>query len=250
MGSVGNAIVFLLPNEDSYVDFISANQKIALDEYIFSEEILSMKKKIQKLARNDRELYEKGIRAFVSFIQSYRKHECNITFQVKELDICKLADGFGLVHLPKMPELSPKNTSAFVPLDIDTDKIRYTDKTREKQRQLKLEEQRKAAKEKAAKPKENFVRTSASWSLQKQKREKKMEKRKQKKRKNEEMNATHEEIDDLLKEGRLLKKLKKGKIDEQEFDKQTGHDEEEFSEQTGNADEIIPDESALPEEVT
>ena len=33
---------------------------------------------------------------------------------------------------------------------------------------------------------------------------------------------TNEEIDDLLKEGRLLKKLKKGKINTEEFEKQVG----------------------------
>ena len=30
-----------------------------------------------------RELYEKGMRAFVSFIQSYAKHECNFIFKFK-----------------------------------------------------------------------------------------------------------------------------------------------------------------------
>jgi len=226
MGNVGNAIVFLLPNEDSYVDFISTNQKLALREYDFTgADISSLKKRVQKLARNDRDLYERSVRAFVSFVQSYRKHECNITFQMRELDICKLADGFGLIHLPRMPELAHIDTKAFVALDIDTDKIRYTDKIREKQRLLKLEERRAAAaKEKAAK-KENYVRKSASWSLDKQKKEKRKEKRSDKKRKKEAMSGSggrdEEEINELMKEGRLLKKLKKGKIDEEEFDKQT-----------------------------
>ena len=30
-----------------------------------------------------RALYEKGVRAFVSFVQSYSKHECGLLFQVK-----------------------------------------------------------------------------------------------------------------------------------------------------------------------
>ena len=225
MGNVGNAIVFLLTNEDTYVDFISANQKIQLAEYTFPEEITCTKKKIQKLARNDRDLYEKGLRAFVSFIQSYRKHECNITFQIKELDICSVADGFGLIHLPKMPEVTPEHTRQFVALEVDQDKIRYTDKTREKQRQIKLEERRKAEKEKPKVGRE--MKKSTSWSLQKQKKEKKREKNDAKKRKGEQMGQSCEDIDELLKEGRLLKKLKKGKIDDEEFDKQTGFEEEE-----------------------
>ena len=51
---------------------------------------------------------------------------------------------------------------------------------------------------------------------------KRKKKQKAKKRKGEQISHSGEEIDDLLKEGRLLKKLKKGKIDEEEFEKQTG----------------------------
>merc|ERR1712226_146917 len=140
MGNIGNALIMLLPNESSYIEFVSVNQKVQLEEYTeLPENITTMKHRIQKLARNDRDLYQKGLRAFVSFIQSYRKHECNIIFQLKEISISKVADGFGLIHLPKMPEISDKDNRSFISLDIDTDKIRYKDKIREKQRQVKLE---------------------------------------------------------------------------------------------------------------
>ena len=34
-----------------------------------------------------RAMYEKGLQAFVSFIQSYAKHECNLIFRVKGIII-------------------------------------------------------------------------------------------------------------------------------------------------------------------
>lgn len=218
MGNVGNALIILLPNESAYIEFVSVNQKVPLEEYTqLDENTTTLKHKIQKLARNERELFEKGMRAFVSFIQSYRKHECSLIFQLKELDLCKLADGFGLIHLPKMPEISEKDKNNFKRLDIDTDKIRYKDKTREKQRLIKLEKQREEKLNQKQEAKEKFQKNK-SWSIQKQKREKKME-RKDKKRKKED-NQTNDDIDDLLKEGRLIKKLKKKKINKEEFEKQ------------------------------
>jgi len=225
MGSKGRAVIFLLPNETTFIEFVSSNQKVPLDEYTYlPDDVPTLKHKIQKLAKNDRELYEKGILAFVSFIQSYRKHECSIIFQLKELDICKLADGFGLVHLPKMPEVTDKDKSVFVSLKVDREKIRYVDKNREKQRQVKLiayKEKIRKLKEERANEKAT-IRNSKSWSKETVRKEKKSER---KKRKQEKVEQCSEEIDDLMREGRLLKKLKKGQISEKDFMKEVKEDE-------------------------
>jgi hypothetical protein len=51
---------------------------------------------------------------------------------LKELNICKLADSFGLIHLPKMPELRDLDTSEFIPLDIDINEIKLKDTKNER----------------------------------------------------------------------------------------------------------------------
>ncbi|VDO56320.1 unnamed protein product [Schistosoma margrebowiei] len=64
-------------------------------------------------------LHEKAIRAFVSYVQFYRKHECNILLNYKKLDYGRLANGFGLLKLPSMPELRTGNVSSFNPSNMD-----------------------------------------------------------------------------------------------------------------------------------
>jgi ATP-dependent RNA helicase DDX55/SPB4 len=125
---VGDAIIFLLPNEDAYVNFMFINQRVPIEE--FKEDIFKKSnceatiKKIQILASKERELYEKGKLAFVSYIRAYTKHDCSHIFRVNELDYAKLAQGFGLLHLPKMPEI--KKGIEYKPfIDCDISKIEY-----------------------------------------------------------------------------------------------------------------------------
>lgn len=46
-----------------------------------------------------------GTKAFVSFIRAYSKHEASYIFRVKDLDLVGVAHSYGLLRLPKMPEL-------------------------------------------------------------------------------------------------------------------------------------------------
>ncbi|EDV21759.1 uncharacterized protein TRIADDRAFT_30218 [Trichoplax adhaerens] len=142
IGNKGNAIIFLNPNEESYVQFLSLNQKVPLARFTSNHEVADYTQKLQELSKSDREIYEKGIRAFVSFVSSYRKHECSYILRVKELDLCSMARGFGLLRMPKMPELRNVNTSLFETVDIDVDAIAYKNKAKEKQRQIALKNQR------------------------------------------------------------------------------------------------------------
>ena len=46
-----------------------------------------------------------GVKAFVSFVRSYSKHEASYIFRLQDLDLVGVAKSFGLLRLPKMPEL-------------------------------------------------------------------------------------------------------------------------------------------------
>lgn len=58
-------------------------------------------------------------KAFVSFIRAYSKHEASYIFRVKDLDIIGLAKSFGLLRLPKMPELKDVNREQWSDADVD-----------------------------------------------------------------------------------------------------------------------------------
>lgn len=60
---------------------------------------------IRTLVLSDRALHEKAQRAFVSAVQAYSKHVASSIFRVSELDWDGLAEGWGLLRMPKMPEL-------------------------------------------------------------------------------------------------------------------------------------------------
>ncbi|XP_062360277.1 ATP-dependent RNA helicase DDX55 [Cinclus cinclus] len=215
IGNVGSALVFLLPMEESYINFLSINQKCPMQEMKPQTNVLDLLPKLKSMALADRAVFEKGMKAFVSYVQAYAKHECNLIFRIKDLDFASLARGFALLKMPKMPELRGKCFPDFTPVAVNTDSISFKDKNREKQRQKKLEEQRKEREENQGKKK--FVKNKA-WSKQKAKREKK--KKVTAKRKREEgSDIEDEDMEELLNDTRLLKRLKKGKISEEEFEK-------------------------------
>ncbi|XP_075391164.1 ATP-dependent RNA helicase DDX55 isoform X2 [Tenrec ecaudatus] len=215
IGHGGSALVFLLPMEESYVNFLAINQKCPLQEMRLQQHTVDVLPKLKALALADRAVFEKGMKAFVSHVQAYVKHECNLIFRLKDLDFASLARGFALLKMPKMPELRGKQFPEFVPVDVDTDAIPFKDKSREKQRQKLLEQKRRARAENEGRRK--LVKNKA-WSKQKAKKEKR-KKASGKRQRQEGSDIEDEDMEELLNDTRLLKKLKKGKITEQEFEK-------------------------------
>lgn len=125
IGNTGHALIFLLPIEDSYVTFLGINQKAPMTQMGKPESVNNCLPKVQKLAKKDRAILEKGSRAYVSFVQSYAKHECSMIFRIKDLDFGKLATGFGLLRIPKMPELKGKEVKNFQTVEMDFTSVPY-----------------------------------------------------------------------------------------------------------------------------
>ncbi|XP_069132256.1 ATP-dependent RNA helicase DDX55-like [Argopecten irradians] len=217
IGNKGTALIFLLPTEDAYVKFIEINQKAPLKMTEKADNVQNHLPKLQKMSMKDRAIMDKAAKAFVSFVQSYVKHECNMIFRVKDLDFGRLATGFGLVRVPKMPELKGKVLTNFVPPTVDWSSIPYKDKAKEKVRQEQLKSGETVKRGKLKKS----IQTKA-WSQHKDRKDKKRKrKEKQSKRKQE---IAEEDIDDIEKDLKLMKKLKKGKISKEDFDKEFADD--------------------------
>jgi len=60
---------------------------------------------MRSIVLKDRDLHDKGTKAFVSFVRAYSKHEASYVFRIKNLDLVGVAKAYGLLKLPKMPEL-------------------------------------------------------------------------------------------------------------------------------------------------
>ena len=111
-GTEGNALIMLLNSEDAYIDFLIKNQKVNLEPCKLNndvdDELVTLNKKLHDLQMKDKSIFDKGTRAFVSHIRAYSKHECSLLLRVRDLDLGKMATGYGLLRLPKMPEIKDK----------------------------------------------------------------------------------------------------------------------------------------------
>lgn len=47
------------------------------------KDVVDVLPKLKALAVGDRAVFERGMRAFVSFVQAYAKHECSLIFRLK-----------------------------------------------------------------------------------------------------------------------------------------------------------------------
>lgn len=138
----------------------------------------------------------------------------------KALDLGRLATLFCLLRLPKMPELREalqkhKKNGGGLPHfvsagpEINIFAIPYLDKTREAARQKRLAQELAAG-----------GKTAKHIQAEKKKADRDRKSKLQQKKRNS-SRSTHvaEEWDDLAKEERLFKKLRRGKITQKEYDR-------------------------------
>ncbi|TXG50050.1 hypothetical protein EZV62_025925 [Acer yangbiense] len=215
LGRQGSSIVFLSPKEEAYVEFLQI-RRVPLQERKCTDDVTDVVPQIRAAAKKDRDVMEKGLRAFVSYMRAYKEHHCSYIFRWKELEIGKLAMGYGLLQLPLMSEVKihSLSTAGFIPVeDIKMKDIKFKDKSREKQRkknlQAKVEKQQREPKPQKPKKTPNAETSVMRKKTAKQRR----------------TTQAIEDDDELTRDYRLLKKLKKGTIDESEFSKLTGMEE-------------------------
>ncbi|XP_060645996.1 probable ATP-dependent RNA helicase DDX55 homolog [Drosophila nasuta] len=243
-GNEGNALVFLLPSEDAYVKFLKLNQKVELSELeedcgdVSTTLLQSTVEQLHQLQAADKGIYDKGMRAFVSHVRAYTKHECSAILRLKDLDLGKMATAYGLLQLPRMPELKNYQGDGFIApsFEVDLTKMSYKNVQKEQVRKQKLQTYEETGAW-PGKQKPHMKRTE-SWDQTKKakldaKSKKELRKaKKERKRKAEAGEAgnkrkrkqqfTQEDLDELATDIRLFKRLKKKKITEDDYNKAMG----------------------------
>ena len=107
---------------------------------ITDEDAQAATKAIRRMVLSDRAFNDKAKRGFVSWVRSYSKHQASSIFRVADLDWEDLGNAWGLLKLPKMPELKNWEGDKSLGLDIDWDAYAYKDKKREEMRKRALAE--------------------------------------------------------------------------------------------------------------
>jgi ATP-dependent RNA helicase DDX55/SPB4 len=165
-GRRGIAVIFLSPgSEENYISFLSVRkspvsplEEPSLD--VSTDEAAEMTEKIRALVTTDLALHQKAQKAFVSWVQAYSKHQASSIFPVSQLDWQELGNAWGLLKLPKMPELKIWDGDRSLGCSFDLTTLKFKDPAREKRRLAETEQKDVSHR----KPKK--TRTEA-WSAQK-----------------------------------------------------------------------------------
>ena len=167
---------------------------------------------IRRMNETDRDMLDKSVRAFVTYIRAYTEHQCQYIFRLKELDVGHLGNFFCLLRLPKMKEIKkiPRALQdTFVPSSVDPASVPYLDKNREKQRKEKLRREAMARSEGDGKAQQASGNGNGRDHRQNEKRLPAAKRHK--------IDALQDDLE-LEEDWKLFKKLKRGKITEEEYD--------------------------------
>ncbi|OAA63081.1 DEAD-like helicase [Cordyceps fumosorosea ARSEF 2679] len=225
-GRKGLAVVMLHPGrEEDYVRFLDVRRTpiqplTRPDVSVSASDAQAATERFRELLRDDRAVHDKAQRAFVSWVRSYSGHQATSIFRTADLDWADLGAAWGLLRLPRMPELKKwEGDKTLGVTGVDWDAFAYKDRAREKARQEALAEERSgAAAEKAAEERAKKRKNNAAWSgraEQAEVREERKEKRRKKRDAERAANMTTEErsqdaeLQDLIRQVREQNRAKR-----------------------------------------
>ncbi|KAG8427713.1 ATP-dependent rRNA helicase spb4 [Metarhizium acridum] len=177
---------------------------------------------IRKFAKTDRAIYDKAQKAFVSWVRSYGAHQATSIFRVSDLDWIDLANAWGLLRMPRMPELKNWKGDKTLGVEMDWDTFAYKEKTREKARIEEMEAAKNG--EGIEKDDKKRKRKNEAWSgkhQQQEQRNERREKRHKKKEAEKNANMTDDQklekmkLDDLIKQVRERNRAKAASKDDE-----------------------------------
>ena len=224
-GRRGSALLLLMPNEVPYVEYLKT-QKVPMEALPKDMVALNgdMKQvKINDLARklnfDDRDVLERGTRAFIAYLGYYNEHRLSALFQLVEINFPKLAAAFHLLRLPKMKEFrNPKIRDSLKDFKEEPDEviaaIKFKTQAREEKRQKMLINGPEFNREQ--REKRNKKNHKQNPNKNQQQGEGEQEKKRKRKGKQERI---YEEWDELAKEEQLYKRAKRGKMDLQDYER-------------------------------
>ncbi len=144
-GRRGVSVIFLQPGrEEDYLEFLAVRKTPLTPLNLPNLKIEAVEAQrataaIRKTVLSDRALHEKAQRGFVSWVKSYSKHQASSIFRVADLDWEDLGRAWGLLKLPKMPELKRWQGDKELGLETDFASYAYRDKQREQLRRRELQ---------------------------------------------------------------------------------------------------------------
>ncbi|KAI4158454.1 MAG: hypothetical protein LQ342_007409 [Letrouitia transgressa] len=247
-GRRGLAVVFLHPGrEERYVEFLAIRktpvERLAVPRITVDEADAERAcQRIRERVLEDRATHDKAQRAFVSWVRAYGKHQAGSIFRVEGLDWEDLAKGWGLLRLPKMPELKGweagsigKQATVDLGVDVDFDTYAYRDRHRELARLAKASAALPSSSSPSVAAREPRTDQSANhpWSQrisQKSVREQRREKKRTRREKEAWSRKTEKEKDEAKELERMVEAVRRKVREGKRLDRAEGEGEGEGEE--------------------
>ncbi|KAI9342638.1 DEAD-domain-containing protein [Obelidium mucronatum] len=190
-GRVGSAVVYLTAPEETYVEFLQI-RKIPMSPFPalpFPQPAEPLLTTLRAQNKSDKDIFDKSIKAFTSYIRSYTEHQASSIFRIRSVNFASLAQSFGILRMPKVPELKTVKVVGFVEEKVNPATIPFKNPQREKQRLDNLAKAAAATEEEAAKAaakkKKLHAKETVPWSQKVAAKERRDERRVKKIRKKE-----------------------------------------------------------------
>ena len=228
-GRKGLSVVLLQPGrEEDYLAFLEVRKTpvtlLKSPEIVISDADAKLAANtMRKTVLTDRALHDKAQRGFVSWLKAYSKHQAASIFRVSDLDWEDLGLAWGLLKLPKMPELKKWTGDKSLGLDVDFTAYAYKDKVREQARQQALLEQQQSTGERKKEPRKE----PRAWSQKldvKEERELRREKKRTKREKARWEGMTEKEREEKRELEVLIEEVKKRRVFEEGWEEFEGFD--------------------------
>ncbi|BFZ54995.1 ATP-dependent rRNA helicase spb4 [Savitreella phatthalungensis] len=175
-GRRGKAVVFLNHGrEEDFIGYLEV-KKIPITKIPTTQatpdETLALLHAMRRPVLTDRDLLDKGVRAFVSHVRMYQKHQLSFVFRLGELDLVGMGMAYALARLPRMPELSrgdgpARDVEGVVFPELETAAIPYADADREAKRQRELAKPENTSTSKKPRLDKTQDREERAWSKNK-----------------------------------------------------------------------------------
>lgn len=220
VNSYGNSLLLCLPYEIPFVKMCQnkgvtiepLDDGLCKDDPQLKEGIL---KWIKCESKRNINIYELSMQAFVSFIRTYSTKQCLAKSIFKECDAVDIANAYGLLKMPKMPELAhaKRSTTTFKTTKDEWKTVKYF-------KEILFKKKCKNSNETDV---DKMEKTSKFGFKRNPELQEKFFKNSQKlKGKKKRQFLDDLDLEELEQDARIVKKLKKGKISSQEFDKHFG----------------------------
>ncbi|KAL8908175.1 MAG: hypothetical protein Q9171_005559 [Xanthocarpia ochracea] len=234
-GRKGASVILLQPGrEEDYISFLEVRKTpvspLSLRSLPTTEnDATKTAQKIREVVLTDRALHDKAQRAFVSWVKAYSKHQASSIFRISDLDWEDLGKAWGLLKLPKMPELKKweGDRSLGVPIDFST--YAYKDKKRELLRIEQAQQKRDSVlPELRAKDEERKKGEKRAWSQKfeaKDERERRREKKRTKREAERWGKMTLDEKEKQRELERMIEIVKREQVEEDQLGEFHGFDD-------------------------